>query len=87
MTHVKVLKRLAHRTLVEVQLETGPQAPDSSASGGTGHPIAGDRAYGSQTNPIRRLALHAAKLAFKHPRTGRLLEFVAASPTIFASLT
>jgi len=87
VTHVKVLKRLAHRTLVEVQLDTGRKHQIRVHLAEQGHPIAGDRAYGSRTNPIRRLALHAAKLAFKHPRTGKLLEFVSAPPTIFASLT
>jgi 23S rRNA pseudouridine1911/1915/1917 synthase len=51
-----------------------------------GHPIVGDQAYGSHTNPIRRLALHAAKLAFKHPRTGKSLEFVSQPPGPFGSL-
>ena len=73
ITHVKVLKRSANRTLAEVQLETG-------------HPIVGDQAYGSRTNPIRRLALHAARLAFKHPRTGKPLEFVSQPPGLFGSL-
>jgi 23S rRNA pseudouridine1911/1915/1917 synthase len=87
ITHIKVLKRLAHRTLVEVQLETGRKHQIRVHLAEQGHPIAGDRAYGSRTNPIRRLALHAAKLAFKHPRTGKQLEFVSSPPTIFASLT
>jgi 23S rRNA pseudouridine1911/1915/1917 synthase len=32
-----------------------------------GHPIAGDRAYGSRSDPLRRVALHATRLGFTHP--------------------
>jgi 23S rRNA pseudouridine1911/1915/1917 synthase len=87
VTHVKLLKRFARRTLVEVQLETGRKHQIRVHLAEQGHPIVGDRAYGSRTNPIRRLALHATKLAFKHPRTGKLVEFVSAPPAIFTSLT
>jgi 23S rRNA pseudouridine1911/1915/1917 synthase len=87
VTHVKVLKRSPHRTLAEVQLETGRKHQIRVHLAEQGHPIVGDQAYGSLSNPIRRLALHAAKLAFKHPRTGKLLEFVSPPPALFASLT
>ncbi|MGH9424920.1 MAG: RluA family pseudouridine synthase, partial [Terriglobia bacterium] len=87
ITHVKVLKRSPHRTLAEVQLETGRKHQIRVHLAEQGHPIVGDRAYGSLSNPIRRLALHAAKLTFKHPRTGKLLEFVSSPPALFASLT
>jgi tRNA pseudouridine32 synthase / 23S rRNA pseudouridine746 synthase len=48
---------------------------------GLGHPIVGDRLYGSGTAP-GQLKLHAAFLAFDHPETGQRLEF--ASPPVFA---
>jgi 23S rRNA pseudouridine1911/1915/1917 synthase len=86
VTHVQVLKRSPHRTLVEVRLETGRKHQIRVHLAEQGHPIVGDQAYGSLSNPIRRLALHATKLAFKHPRTGRPLEFVSPPPVIFASL-
>lgn len=86
ITHVKVLKRSAHRTLAEVQLETGRKHQIRVHLAEQGHPIVGDQAYGSRTNPIRRLALHAAKLAFMHPRTGKPLEFSSQPPGLFASL-
>ena len=86
ITHVRVLKRAAHRTLAEVQLETGRKHQIRVHLAEQGHPIVGDQAYGSRTNPIRRLALHAAKLAFKHPRTGKSLEFVSQPPGVFGSL-
>ena len=86
VTHIKVLKRSAHRASIEVQLETGRKHQIRVHMAERGHPIVGDRTYGTRTNPIRRLALHAAKLAFKHPRSGKLLEFVSLPPKTFASL-
>ena len=53
---------------------------------GLGHPIAGDRAYGSETDPLGRLALHAHVLGFDHPRTGARLRFVSPAPAGFARL-
>lgn len=47
-----------------------------------GHPILGDELYAAE--PARsaraRLALHARRLAFMHPRTGARVEFVAETP-------
>lgn len=45
-----------------------------------GHPIVGDKKYGSKISPIRRIALHANILSFKHPQTGELLELISPLP-------
>ena len=84
VTHVRVLKRSTNRTLVEVTLETGRKHQIRVHLAEQGHPIIGDRVYGSAKD--RRLALHAVKLALKHPRTGKLLEFVSPPPPFFDSL-
>lgn len=86
VTHVKVLRRSSHRTLVEVRLETGRKHQIRVHLSDQGHPIVGDRAYGSASNPIRRLALHAAKLSFKHPRTGKSMDFHSPLPASLSSL-
>lgn len=86
ITHVKVLKRSSGRTLVEVRLETGRKHQIRVHLSEQGHPIVGDRAYGSRTNPIQRLALHAVKLAFKHPHTGKVMEFYSPLPASFSTL-
>jgi 23S rRNA pseudouridine1911/1915/1917 synthase len=86
ITHVKVLKRSSRRTLVEVRLETGRKHQIRAHLSEKGYPIVGDHAYGSASNPIRHLALHAVKLVFKHPHTGKLMEFVSPPPKSFASL-
>lgn len=67
-------------TEVEFNLETGRRNQIRVHSQYIGHPIAGDRKYGAQTNPFGRLALHAQGLAFIHPWTGKTLKFAAPLP-------
>jgi len=86
ITHVKVLKRSAARSLLEVRLETGRKHQIRVHLAEAGHPIVGDRDYGSPTNPLHRLALHAVTLAFKHPRTRKPMEFHSQPPASFANL-
>jgi 23S rRNA pseudouridine1911/1915/1917 synthase len=86
VTHVEVLKRSAQRTLLEVRLDTGRKHQIRVHLAEHGHPIVGDKAYGSTSNPIRRLALHAVKLSFKHPKTGETVVFESPAPPNFSSL-
>ena len=74
-------------TEVEFNLETGRRNQIRVHSQYIGHPIAGDRKYGAQTNPFGRLALHAQGLAFIHPWTGKTLKFTAPLPRSLRSST
>jgi len=76
-----------HHTLLEVRLETGRRNQIRVHLAGHGHPVAGDTAYGSRTDPIGRLALHAHVLGFDHPRTGSRVRFVSPAPGEFAKLS
>ena len=59
-------------------------ASDSRTHGLTHHPVAGDPLYGpKRTLPGHGQFLHAAKLGFVHPVTGKLLTFTAPVPPIF----
>ena len=51
-----------------------------------GFPIVGDALYGLVGPWIERHALHARKLALRHPRTGEAAEFVAPLPDDMAAL-
>jgi 23S rRNA pseudouridine1911/1915/1917 synthase len=74
VTHFRVLRRWPNLTALEVTLETGRKNQIRAHLSELGHPIAGDRAYRSTTDPLGRLALHAFLLGFTHPSTGgRLL--------------
>jgi 23S rRNA pseudouridine1911/1915/1917 synthase len=86
VTHVQVMKRAAKTTLLEVRLETGRKHQIRVHLAARGHPIVGDKIYGSGSNPIRRLALHGAQLGFKHPVTGKWMSFESRYPKAFDSL-
>ena len=54
-----------------------------------GWPILGDRTYGGEAgrlSGIGRQALHAARLAFAHPLTGKDLSFASPLPPDMAAL-
>jgi 23S rRNA pseudouridine1911/1915/1917 synthase len=86
VTHVSVMRGNSKLTLVEVRLETGRKHQIRVHLAERGHPIVGDRTYGSRLNPLHRLALHGAELEFRHPTTGRLLHFEAPAPKSFGGL-
>jgi RluA family pseudouridine synthase len=83
VTHVHVIRGGQKTTLIEVRLETGRKHQIRVHLAERGHPIVGDKVYGSRSNPIQRLALHAAQLDFRHPVTGRLMHFESPYPGSF----
>jgi 23S rRNA pseudouridine1911/1915/1917 synthase len=83
VTHLRVLKRSSQTTLIEVRLESGRKHQIRVHLAEHGHPVLGDKTYGSRMNPIRRLALHACSLSLKHPRTGQPLQFESSCPGLF----
>jgi 23S rRNA pseudouridine1911/1915/1917 synthase len=86
ITHVRVLKRNPKTTLIEVRLETGRKHQIRVHLAERGHPIVGDKSYGSGTNPLRRLALHGAHLEFRHPRTGQVVKYDSGIPKAFSTV-
>ncbi|WP_314585734.1 RluA family pseudouridine synthase [Paenibacillus terrigena] len=83
VTHYKVLQSNRHFSLLEVHLETGRKNQIRVHMSDIGHPIAGDKKYGSQSKPINRLGLHARVLSFTHPTTGEPLRFESTIPKSF----
>jgi 23S rRNA pseudouridine1911/1915/1917 synthase len=79
-THYRVTKKGAKTTLVELTLETGRRHQIRVQLAEAGCPIVGDKKYGAETNPIKRIALHATTLRFKHPVTGKEMRFDSALP-------
>jgi tRNA pseudouridine32 synthase/23S rRNA pseudouridine746 synthase len=79
VTHWKVLNVENGKTRVELTPITGRTHQlriHAASEYGLGVPIIGDRLYGSGTAP-GQLKLHAQKLSFRHPRTGRKMEFTS----------
>ena len=87
VTHYRVIRPAEDYALVEFELETGRKNQIRVHAADIGHPVAGDRKYGARTNPIRRLALHARILSFRHPYTGETLTFDTGIPRQFLKLT
>jgi 23S rRNA pseudouridine1911/1915/1917 synthase len=80
VTHYRVVKRLDKFSLLRIELETGRKNQIRVHMQSIGHPVAGDKKYGSQTSPIGRIGLHAAILALRHPATGKVIRFESAIP-------
>lgn len=86
ITHYKTLKRKPDFSLVELRLETGRKNQIRVHMHDLKHPIVGDEKYGSASDPIKRVALHAYKLSFTHPMTNEELSFETPIPTNFMQL-
>lgn len=81
----EIVKRLPGHTLVQVSPRTGRTHQIRVHLAAIGHPIVGDKDYGppSPLTPLpsmSRQALHAWKLAFIHPKTGKPIEVEAPLP-------
>jgi 23S rRNA pseudouridine1911/1915/1917 synthase len=82
ITRYRVLERFQDSTLLELKLVTGRRGQIRAQLGALGHPIVGDRAYGSRRDPFKRVCLHATRLGFVHPE-GRRVSFESRPPSAF----
>ena len=82
ITNYRVIKSNDEFSLLEIELETGRKNQIRVHMESIGHPIVGDRKYGSTTT-IGRLALHARVLEFYHPMTSEPLHFETPVPKEF----
>ena len=88
ITLVKVAERLVGCTLLEVTIKTGRTHQIRVHLASQGHPIAGDDKYGDfewnkalQKQGLKRMFLHAWRLQFTHPATGKRVELKANLPS------
>ena len=88
ITHYKTLKRKGRFALVQMQLETGRRNQIRVHMRELGHPILKDPIYGyrDDNSPLKRLALHAFKLCFYHPVTGKEIKLETPFPKEFEEL-
>lgn len=86
VTQYQVMKTGKGYSLLKVSLRTGRKNQIRVHMKDIEHPVAGDKKYGSRTNPIGRLGLHALVLAFKHPVNKELLRFNTPIPRKFMRL-
>ena len=85
VTHFQVVERYRNITLIEARLETGRTHQVRVQLASLGHPVVGDKLYGSRI-PAPRHALHAAYLEFRHPITNKKLHFKSKPPKDFQKL-
>ena len=81
VTQYKVIKRAGGFCFTELYPKTGRTNQLRVHMSWLGYPVLGDWLYKGATAP--RLMLHARKLEFKHPFTGRKLSFEALPPQDF----
>ena len=88
VTHWTVLERLGGYTHIQCRLETGRTHQIRVHMAKLGHPLLGDTVYGAK-KPYPGLAgqcLHARRLSFTHPRTGRRMTLECPIPPYFAQV-
>lgn len=88
VTHYEVRKTCRRYSLVELKLDTGRRNQIRVHLRELGHPVVHDPLYGykDDISPVSRLCLHAYRLCFSHPVTGKRLQFETPFPQSFLKL-
>ena len=88
VTHYKVVRTSRRYSLLELRLDTGRRNQIRVHLREEKHPVVHDPMYGykDDVSPINRLALHAFRLGFTHPITGKKLKFETPYPSAFEKL-
>jgi 23S rRNA pseudouridine1911/1915/1917 synthase len=86
ITHFEIERALPRTTLLRVRLQTGRTHQIRVHMQAIGHPVCGDHEYGRpDVYGLRRQFLHAARLAFAHPVTGREIDLASPLPADLAA--
>jgi len=87
--HYKLERKLREASLLQVTLITGLQNQIRLQFSAISHPVIGDRKYHpaeAEERRIARVALHATRLEFVHPRTGKQMVVESKLPQDFQAL-
>jgi|SRR3989338_3551382 len=80
VTDFLVKERYPSATWLDITVHTGRTHQIRVHLEAIGHPILGDKIYRRDAVPFSRQALHASGLIFKHPVTGKKLQFESPLP-------
>ncbi|NLL63789.1 MAG: RluA family pseudouridine synthase [Ruminococcaceae bacterium] len=84
VTYFWVIERFGDFTYVKCSLKTGRTHQIRVHMAYRGNPIVGDLVYGPKNTPkLEGHCLHAERIGFTHPKTGKYLEFEAPLPEHF----
>lgn len=88
VTHYEVKELSRRYSLVELKLDTGRRNQIRVHLRDLKHPVVHDPMYGykDDVSPVNRLCLHAFRLCFTHPVTGKRLKFETPIPAAFLKL-
>ena len=86
VTHYVSVRENAQYSLLRVTIDTGRKNQIRVQLKEAGHPVVGDEKYGFTKNPLGRLGLHASKLEFRHPVTGKEISVSSPLPPSFKGL-
>ena len=81
VTHYEVVTPGKEFSLLKIRLATGRKHQIRVHLSDLGHPVAGDKTYGAHSVLHGRIALHASRLEFNHPVTGKRLELTSPLPS------
>jgi 23S rRNA pseudouridine1911/1915/1917 synthase len=79
-TDYKVIKYYDNHTLLEIKPETGRTHQIRVHLAAIGYPVVGDYTYGPADRRLPRQFLHAAKISFNLPSSGKRVEFTSPLP-------
>ena len=88
ITHFKVINRYEKYTLLEIKIETGRTHQIRVHLSHIGYPVVGDYTYSNGKNDfnVEGQMLHAKKIKFRHPKTGKEMELEAQLPEYFQKI-
>ncbi len=86
VTHYSVVRQYGGYAHVRLRLETGRTHQIRVHLAYIGHPILGDDVYGRAYKGLDGQCLHARKIGFIHPTTGKYLEFTSELPKYFSAV-
>ncbi|MBS0192240.1 MAG: pseudouridine synthase [Phycisphaerales bacterium] len=83
VTHWRCVLAGRGHSLLQIRLETGRKNQIRVHMKEMGHPICGDRRYGSSEDPAGRVCLHAGEISFAHGFTGQSIRLKSPIPREF----